>query len=170
MRSSIGRILRVSDPMSSSDPSMSVPNPGQREESLPEGAHLCSSGYTGDHSLFSNAGSWLRSPTSLPWDTRFWQSTTGTNICCYLWQNVMQSLIQQKYSQTREKFVSPNFSLKWFFFLSNFITKIFKTCKKGEFFCPRCCWVKYLEIKLVKMQYFTLKKQNIRVCSLFLAF
>ena len=88
MRSSIGRILHATDPMSSSDPSMSVPNPGQPEESLPKGAHLCSSGYTGDHSLFSNAGSWLRSPTSLPWGTRFWQSTTGTNICCYHWQNV----------------------------------------------------------------------------------
>ena len=38
------------------------------------------------------------------------------------------------------------------------LPKLIKTCKKGEFFCPRCCWVKYWEIKLVKMQYFTLKK------------
>jgi len=37
------------------------------------------------------------------------------------------------------------------------LPKLSKTYKKGEFFCPGCCWVKYWEIKLVKMQYFTLK-------------
>ena len=45
-----------------------------------------------------------------------------------------------------------------FFSLPLWLPKLSKTCKNGEFFCPRCCWVKYWNIKLVKIQYFTFKK------------
>ena len=44
------------------------------------------------------------------------------------------------------------------FSLPFLLPKLRQTFKKGEFLSPRCCWVKYLAIKLVKIQYFTFKK------------
>ena len=38
------------------------------------------------------------------------------------------------------------------------LPKLSKTCKKGEFFCPRYCWVKYWKIKVVKIPHFIIKK------------
>ena len=58
--------------------------------------------------------------------------------------------------------------------LPNLYPKLRQTCQKWEFLCPRCCWVKYLEIKLVKMQYYLLKRSsflpNNKVCSLCMDF
>ena len=38
------------------------------------------------------------------------------------------------------------------------LPKLSQTCKKGEFFCPKCCWVKHSEIKLVNSAIFRIKK------------